>query len=85
MATGRVVNSAKSASPGMRNVRDADIKRLMLGHAFCVVDTVVFRVHSRNLRSQRAVEKLGATRTGTEIDPEGRGDNVIFSLAAPAT
>ena len=27
---------------------------------FSAVDTVVFRVHSLNLRSQRAVEKLGA-------------------------
>ncbi|MEY2432575.1 MAG: N-acetyltransferase [Acidimicrobiaceae bacterium] len=63
---------------------NGEVKRLMLSHAFGAVETVVFRVHSRNLRSQRAVEKLGAIRTGVEIDPDGRGENVIFRLSAPA-
>jgi RimJ/RimL family protein N-acetyltransferase len=61
---------------------NAEMKRLMLQHAFGSVDAVTFRVHSENLRSQRAVEKLGATRVGTEIDPLGRGENVIFRLEA---
>ena len=63
---------------------NGEMKRLMLAHAFAVVETVVFRVHSNNLRSQRAVEKLGAIRAATQIDPEGRGENVIFRLSAPA-
>jgi RimJ/RimL family protein N-acetyltransferase len=58
------------------------MKRLMLQHAFGSVDAVIFRVHSENLRSQRAVEKLGAARVGTEIDPLGRGENCIFRLEA---
>jgi RimJ/RimL family protein N-acetyltransferase len=37
-----------------------DIKRAMLGHAFRFVRTVVFRIGEDNLRSRRAVEKLGA-------------------------
>jgi hypothetical protein len=52
----------------------------MLRHAFRSVDAVVFRVHSLNFRSQRAVEKLGAVRVGTEVDPHGRGENLVFRL-----
>lgn len=57
-----------------------EMKQLMLEHAFDAVDVVVFRVHSANLRSQRAVEKLGAARAGTEVDPNGHGENCIFRL-----
>jgi N-acetyltransferase len=41
---------------------NGEVKRLMLDHAFRFVETVVFVVHPDNLRSQRAVEKLGAVR-----------------------
>jgi N-acetyltransferase len=41
-----------------------ELKSLMLGHAFQYVERVVFRVGPENRRSQRAVEKLGATRIG---------------------
>ena len=61
---------------------NADLKRLMIGHAFDsdAIDTVVFRVHSLNLRSQRAVQKLGAQQAGTEVDPKGRGENHVYRL-----
>ena len=59
---------------------NAEVKRLMLAHAFESVGCVVFRVHSDNLRSQRAVEKLGAVRSGVEEDALGRGTNVVFRL-----
>ena len=36
-------------------------KQLMLDHAFTFVDTVVFHVGTKNLRSRKAMEKLGAT------------------------
>ncbi|MGI9238919.1 MAG: GNAT family N-acetyltransferase [Woeseiaceae bacterium] len=36
-----------------------EIKRLMLDHAFLFVDTVVFWVGETNLRSRRAMEKIG--------------------------
>ena len=35
------------------------MKRLMLDHAFRFVDTVIFRVGEANVRSRRAVEKIG--------------------------
>ena len=59
---------------------NSEFKRLMLTHAFRSVDHVIFKVHSENLRSQRAVEKLGAVLISTEDDPAGRGTNVIFRL-----
>jgi RimJ/RimL family protein N-acetyltransferase len=51
---------------------NAEIKRLMLHHAFRFVPRVVFLVGPFNVRSQRAVEKLGATRTGSRIDGNGQ-------------
>lgn len=41
---------------------NAEVKRLMLDHAFTFADTVVFWVAVSNGRSQRAVEKLGGVR-----------------------
>jgi N-acetyltransferase len=41
-----------------------ELKSLMLGHAFEYVERVVFRVGPENRRSQRALEKLGATGIG---------------------
>lgn len=63
---------------------NGEMKRLMLGHAFASVSTVVFTVHRDNLRSQRAVERLGAVRVATSADVDGRMENVIFHLRAPA-
>lgn len=39
-----------------------EIKQLMLAHAFGFVERVVFWVGDTNWRSQRAMEKIGATR-----------------------
>jgi N-acetyltransferase len=43
---------------------NGELKRLMLDHAFAAVDCVVFCIGHDNVRSQRAVEKLGAGRVG---------------------
>jgi N-acetyltransferase len=44
---------------------NAEVKRLMLEHAFGFVDTVVFWVGETNWRSRRAMEKIGGLlRTG---------------------
>src|SRR3989449_4508612 len=43
---------------------NAELKRLMLDHAFQFVDSVVFVVGSTNFRSQKAVEKIGGVRSG---------------------
>lgn len=38
---------------------NAELKRLMLDHAFKFVDSVVFLIGPTNVRSQRAIEKIG--------------------------
>ena len=40
-----------------------ELKRLMLRHAFTGVETAMFRVGERNLRSRRAMEKIGGRLT----------------------
>ncbi len=40
------------------------MKTLMLDHAFASVERVLFHVGEGNLRSRKAMEKLGATQTG---------------------
>lgn len=45
---------------------NATMKRLMIDHAIdCGFTRIEFRIDTRNTRSMRAVEKLGATREGT--------------------
>lgn len=56
---------------------NADLKRVMLEHAFRFVDQVVFLVHEQNLRSRRALEKLGALERGT------RRGMVLYLMASP--
>jgi N-acetyltransferase len=52
-----------------RGVYNGEMKRLMLRHAFRFVGSVVFLVGPRNLRSQRAAEKIGGVRDGSRPDP----------------
>ena len=51
---------------------NGELKRLMLEHAFAFVRCVVFLVGPHNVRSQRAVEKVGAVRVGMREDASGR-------------
>ena len=44
---------------------NAEMKRLLLNHAFKFVEHVVFFVGEKNFRSQRAMEKIGAINIGT--------------------
>jgi RimJ/RimL family protein N-acetyltransferase len=44
---------------------NAEMKRLLLNHAFKFVENVVFFVGKDNVRSQKAVEKVGAIKVGT--------------------
>jgi RimJ/RimL family protein N-acetyltransferase len=60
-----------------------EMKRLMLRHAFRFVNSVVFLVGPHNLRSQRAVEKIGGVRAGTRLDASGR-ESLAYRLDASA-
>jgi N-acetyltransferase len=43
---------------------NAEMKRLLLNHAFRYVESVVFFVGENNVRSQKAMEKIGAIKVG---------------------
>ena len=45
---------------------NSNVKHLMLAHAFKFVERVVFHVGASNIRSQKAMEKLGAIKIGEE-------------------
>jgi N-acetyltransferase len=44
---------------------NAELKQLLLNHAFKFVESVVFFVGEDNVRSQKAMEKVGAIKVGT--------------------
>ena len=58
-----------------------EMKQLMLRHAFRFVDSVSFLIGPQNLRSQRAVEKIGAVRVGSRPDAAGR-PSFVYQLTA---
>jgi RimJ/RimL family protein N-acetyltransferase len=60
-----------------------EMKRLMLRHAFRFVDRVIFVVGPQNLRSQRAVEKIGGVRVGSRPDGGGR-ESFVYQITAVA-
>lgn len=49
-----------------------EMKELMLRHAFQFVESVIFLIGPQNLRSQRAMEKIGGIRDGSRADTSGR-------------
>ena len=53
-------------------IYNREMKQLMLQHAFKSVKTVIFLVGPQNLRSQKALGKIGAVRAGSKIDASGR-------------
>jgi RimJ/RimL family protein N-acetyltransferase len=65
---------------------NGEMKRLMLSHAFQFVDRVVLFVGATNLRSQRAVEKIGGVRAGRrEVNLHGRLiEHVVYQIKKPA-
>lgn len=66
--------------------RNAEIKQLMLEHAFKYVATVVFWVGADNHRSRRAMEKIGGVlRDGLYVRKlSGEHENVIYEIRRSA-
>jgi RimJ/RimL family protein N-acetyltransferase len=67
-------------------IYNGEMKRLMLSHAFQFVDSVLFVVGANNLRSQRAVEKIGGVVIGRR-DEESNGtvfEHLVFQIKKPA-
>ena len=59
-----------------------EMKSLMVRHAFRFVNSVVFTVDPLNLRSQKAVAKIGGVRAGSRTDSSGR-ENFLYRVVAP--
>ena len=55
---------------------NGELKQLMLDHAFKSVKTVLFRIGSENIRSQKSVEKIGGVRDA-DLDSKG---NVVYRV-----
>ena len=62
-------------------IYNREMKQLMLQHAFRFVNCVVFLVGLQNLRSQRAVEKIGGVRVGSRPDGGGR-NSYVYQITA---
>ena len=65
-----------------------ELKKLMLDHAFRFVDRVVFVVGENNLRSQKALEKIGARFLKKAQLPGPGGTlmpNVVYGIARQAS
>ena len=60
---------------------NGEMKQLMLRHVFRFVESVLFIVGPQNLRSQRAVEKIGGLRDGSRADDDGR-ENFLYRINA---
>ncbi len=60
---------------------NGEMKQLMAQHAFRFVSCIVLFVSPQNLRSQRAVEKIGGTRVGSSLDEDGR-DRLVYRITA---
>lgn len=62
------------------------LKKLMLDHAFKYVDRAIFQVGRDNMRSRRAMEKLGGVYIGEEtvayVPGERASPNVVFKIDA---
>lgn len=63
-------------------VYNMEMKRLMLRHAFGSVHRVIFLVGPQNLRSQKAVENVGAVRVGSRRGADGQ-DSLVYQITAP--
>jgi N-acetyltransferase len=65
---------------------NGELKRLMLDHAFRFVETVLLKIGPTNLRSRRAVEKIGGvlTERREEADLHGRTvEHVVYQIKKP--
>lgn len=60
---------------------NGEMKQLMLRHAFQFVKRVVFLIGPQNVRSQKAIEKLGGVRVGSRLDAAGR-DSYVYEITS---
>ena len=88
-----ILREAKSKSVGLSwhghiggGKYNAELKRLMLDHAFRFVEIVIFKIGPTNFRSRKAVEKIGGvlTERREEADLHRRTvDHVVYQIKKP--
>jgi RimJ/RimL family protein N-acetyltransferase len=69
---------ARSHWGGLYN---GEMKRLMLDHAFRFVERVIFLVGPGNIRSQRALEKIGGVRVGSRPNERGH-ESLVYEITS---
>ena len=62
---------------------NAEMKRLMLQHAFKSFRSVVLVIGAGNIRSQKAAEKIGAVRAESRRTAQGE-ERIVYRINAPA-
>jgi RimJ/RimL family protein N-acetyltransferase len=65
---------------------NAEMKRLMLDHAFKYVNRVIFLVGTTNLRSRKAMQKIGGVLTNRRVNRELNGrtfEHVVYEIRKP--
>ena len=60
-------------------IYNKEMKHLMLHRAFKFVRTIIFLIGPQNLRSQKALEKIGGVRVGLRKDDTGR-DSFLYQV-----
>ena len=60
---------------------NGEMKALMPRHAFRFVKSVVFLIGPQNLRSRRAIEKIGGVQIGSRVNQVGR-ESVVYEITA---
>jgi RimJ/RimL family protein N-acetyltransferase len=66
---------------------NGELKRLMLDHAFKFVESVIFLIGPANIRSQKAVEKIGGVMTERREETNLHGktvEHVVYQIKKPA-
>jgi N-acetyltransferase len=83
------IGSTWTAASAQRSALNTQCKRLLLGHAFDVLDCIAveFRTHRLNTQSRRAIERLGAQLDGIlrnhQLSPNGAlRDTAVYSITA---
>ncbi len=60
-----------------------EVKKLMIDYALGFVDKIIFHVGASNIRSQKAMEKLGAEKIGEELVAyfgEANRNNFVYEI-----
>ena len=60
-------------------VYNGEMKKLMLQHAFGFVPRVLFIIGAINIRSQKAIQRVGGAFIGSRLDSKGR-ESVVFAI-----